>query len=182
MKTLILLFHPDFSKSHANRALADAACSVEGVEIIDEGALYPDMRIDADREIRSLFTADRLVLQFPIQWYSTPPLLKAWQDLVLTRMFYINPKEEGERIRDLPILIAATAGNDPEAYTKDGVNLFQLEELLKPLRSTASRCALQWQEPFLMYRSNKSSPDSLQAAGREYAARLAGPWRTKLTD
>jgi putative NADPH-quinone reductase len=53
------------------------------------------------------------VLQFPIQWYSTPPLLKTWQDTVLTRKFYIHPTEAGERLRDVPVMVAATAGNKP---------------------------------------------------------------------
>lgn len=172
MKTLILLFHPDFSKSKANRALADAAREVDGVEIVDVQALYPDGEIDTDREVARLFTAHRLVWQFPVQWYATPPLLKAWQDTVWTRMFYIHPKEEGDRIKGLPFLVAATAGNTPSAYTPEGMNLFPLEELLKPLHSSAHRCALEWQAPFLIYESNKSSPETLQTHGRAYAQRL----------
>jgi putative NADPH-quinone reductase len=172
VETLILLFHPNFEKSKANRALRDAADTVPGVEIVDMGALYPTQDIALDIEVERLFAPHRIVLQFPIQWYSTPPLLKTWQDTVLTRMFYIHPKEEGERLRGKSLLVAATAGNDPEAYTPQGVNLFSLSELLKPLHSTANRCGLKWEEPFLIHRSNKSSPDELAAAGKRYANHL----------
>jgi Flavodoxin-like fold len=111
VKTLILLFHSDFAKSKANRALADAASRVNGVEIVQMGQLYPSHDVDITTEVTRLLTANQLVLQFPIQWYSTPPLLKLWQDTVLTRMFYLTPKEEGARLSGLPVMVAATAGN-----------------------------------------------------------------------
>lgn len=173
VKTQILLSHPDYQKSHANRALAEAASRVEGVVVTHLEELYPDGKIDADTEVKRLIEAERIVLQFPIQWYSTPPLLKAWQDVVLSRMFYVHPKEEGDRIANRPLLVAATAGNKPSAYTPEGVNLFSLAELLKPLHSTAHRCGLVWQEPFLIYEANRSTPEKLAAAGEQYAARLA---------
>ena len=174
MKTTILLFHPDYAKSKANCVLVDAVRPLDGVEVVDMTATCPDGKIDLDQEVARLFQAERLVLQFPIQWYSTPSLLKSWQDQLLTRMYYINAKTEGERLRDLPVMVAATAGNDPSAYTPEGINLFPLEELLKPLHATAHRCFWRWTDPFLIYRSNKSSPEELAAAGRRYAARLTG--------
>ena len=173
MRTTILLFHPDFAKSKANRALADAARPLDGIAIVDMTALYAGGHVDVDAEVARLLAAERLILQFPIQWYSTPPLLKAWQDDVLSRMYYVHPDEEGERLRGLPVMVAATAGNDPSAYTPSGINLYPLEDLLKPLHSTAHRCFWRWTDPFLVYRANKSSPEELASAGRRYAERIA---------
>ncbi|SEF64373.1 NAD(P)H-dependent oxidoreductase [Bosea lathyri] len=171
-KTLILLFHPHFERSRANRALAAAARSMPGTEVVDMQALYPDGQIDTDTEVRQLLSADRIVFQFPVQWYSTPPLLRAWQDAVLTRMFYIHPEAEGARLAGKPLLIAATAGNVPEAYAPQGQNLFPLRELLRPLQATAHRCKLDWAEPFLIYDAHKADEEALQAAGEHYVARL----------
>ena len=172
MKTLVLLFHPNFTRSKANRALADAASQVDGAEIVEMGQLYPSHDIDIPTEVARLFTANRLVLQFPIQWYSTPPSLQLWQDTMLTRMLYVNPKEEGARLSGLPMMVAATAGNAPDAYSPTGINPFPLEELLKPLKATANCCGLRWQAPFLVYRANRSPLSELTAAGQRYAARL----------
>ncbi|WP_100965480.1 NAD(P)H-dependent oxidoreductase [Bosea sp. FBZP-16] len=172
-QTLILLFHPDYQSSCANRTLADAAGSRPGTSVVDMQALYPDGRIDGDAEAARLLSAERIVLQFPVQWYSTPPLLKAWQDAVLTRMFYIHYEAEGAKLAGRPLLIAATAGNIPEAYTTSGANLFSLRDLLKPLQATAHRCALAWQEPFLIYDARRADAEALEAAAEHYVARLA---------
>lgn len=175
-KTLILLFHPDLTRSRANAALAGAAARLPGVEVVDMYALYPDGQVDADREVARLLAADRIVFQFPIQWYSTPPLLKAWQDAVLTRMYYIAYKTEGCLLEGRPLLVVATAGNVPEAYAPGGANRFTMEELLRPLEATAHRCGLPWQPPFLVYRADKLDDLSLHGAARDYAAILE-TWR-----
>ncbi|MBF2930826.1 flavodoxin family protein, partial [Pseudomonas aeruginosa] len=88
--------------------------SLPGVEVVDMQALYPgdlDMFRDGEREAARLLAADRIVLQFPIQWYSTPALLKAWQDAVLTRIFYVAYETEGRLLEGTPLMVAATAGN-----------------------------------------------------------------------
>ena len=182
MTTQILFFHDDPRHSRANRALVDAAAALPGVEITDMGTLYasPD-DINVDAEVGRLLAADRLVLQFPVQWYSTPPLLKAWQDKVLTRMYYINPDEEGVRLKGLPVMVTATAGNFESAYAADGVNLFPLAELLRPLELTAHRCGWNWTNPFLIYRAAKIDDEELALAGADYAARIAR-WMSETTN
>jgi putative NADPH-quinone reductase len=172
--TLILFFHPDPPSSRANAALARAARSVAGTRIIDMKARYPDnsIAIDAAREARELLAAERIVLQFPIQWYSTPPLMKAWQDAVLTRMFYINAASEGDRLVGTPLMLAVTAGNSHESYSRAGQNHFTLDEVLTPLKATAHRCGLPWQRPFVLYRANQADDAALRAAGEHYAAAL----------
>jgi len=176
--TVILIFHPDLRRSRANRALLEAASKLAELEVVDMSALYPDGRIDVDVEVGRLLAAERLVLQFPVQWYSTPPLLKAWQDAVLTRMVYLAPQAEGARLIDMPLLVAATAGNFEAAYRADGANLFSLAQLLWPLQATAHRCGFRWAEPHLVYEADKVGPEALALEGRRYAARLDA-WRSE---
>lgn len=169
-RTLILIFHRDLAGSHANATLAEAVTDIRGVEIVDMQARYPDGRIDMMSdgavEAAGLLEADRIVLQFPIHWYSTPALLKAWQDAVLTRMYYLNGDSEGARLVGTPIMLAITAGNDPGAYTREGQNYYSVDEILIPLKATAYRCGLPWHDPFIVYRA-----DTLEAATRDDAAR-----------
>ncbi len=175
-KTLILLFHPDLSRSNANAALAAAAARLSDVEVVDMQFAYPDgieMSRDGESEAARLLSAGRIVLQFPLQWYSTPPLLKAWQDAVLTRMFYINYEAEGRVLEGTELMVAATAGNAPEAYRPGGSNMFEVEALLAPLRATANRCGLKWTPPFIIYEAHKLPPEALKSAAARYADRLA---------
>jgi putative NADPH-quinone reductase len=177
--TLVLLFHPDLAQSRTNAALATAAARLPGVDVVDMQALYPTGHIDTDTEVARLIGADQIVLQFPVQWYSTPPLLQTWQCAVLTRMFYIAYENEGRRLEGRPLMIAATAGGSPDAYSPSGVSLFPLAELLRPLRATASRCALRWAEPFLVYEAGGLDDAALELAGRRYARRLS-LWREQV--
>ncbi|PZW50331.1 putative NADPH-quinone reductase [Humitalea rosea] len=170
--TTILMFHPDPSRSRANATLAAAAAELPGVEVVDMQALYPTGEIDVEREVARLLAAGRIVLQFPVQWYATPPLLKAWQDSVLTRMFYIAYEREGRALEGTPLLVAATAGNTPAAYAPTGANLFSLEELLRPLEATAHRCGLPWSQPFLLFGANRLDAPALAEAAGRYVARL----------
>lgn len=187
-QTLILLFHPDITRSTANAALVAAARTVPGTRVVDMQARYPASLIDgvADgaAEARALLAADRIVLQFPVQWYSTPALLKAWQDAVLTRLCYGDAATEGDRLAGTPLMVAATAGNTAAAYGRGGANHFTMAELLAPLQATARRCGLPWHRPHLLFGANRLTPAELAAAGAGYIGALtafiaATPARTR---
>jgi putative NADPH-quinone reductase len=188
-RTLVLLFHPSIEKSKANAALRAAARTVPGTVVVDIQARYPggviDMLADAEAEARALLEADRIVLQFPIQWYSTPALLKAWQDAILTRMYYIHADTEGDMLAGTPLMVAVTAGNTATAYSRGGTNYFTMDELLAPLKATAHRCGLLWHSPYLVFRADKLDPAELAAAKASYASALeafiaATPYRRRL--
>ena len=87
MSTLILVFHPhlkDGSRANA-RLLAELAAQGEDDIIVrDEYAEYPNFSVNADTEHELLEAADRVILQFPFYWYSSPALLKEWEDEVIT--------------------------------------------------------------------------------------------------
>lgn len=172
-KTLVLLFHHDLNQSKANAALVDAAGTVETVEVIDMQVRYPhgliDMFTDGEREAQMLLGADRIVLQFPVQWYSTPALLKIWQDAVLTRMYYVFAETEGDRLAGTSIMIAATLGNKVDAYSREGQNHYSVDEIFTPLKATAHRCGLVWHEPYLVFTADKLDNTELQVAANRYA-------------
>jgi putative NADPH-quinone reductase len=170
--TLILCFHPDLGRSYTNRTLLESVKDLPGVNIVDQYGAYPSDQVDTKLEVQRLMSAQRLVLQFPVQWYSTPALLKTWQDSVLTRMYYIAYESEGRWLEGLPVMLVATAGNTPESYSESGSNGFDLEQLLHPLRATAHRCQWSWHEPFQVYRANKLSVAELDLIAIRYRARI----------
>lgn len=81
---LIIYAHPYPQHSHANKRMLEQARTLEGVEIRSLYQLYPDFNIDIAAEQDALARADLIIWQHPMQWYSTPPLLKLWMDKVLS--------------------------------------------------------------------------------------------------
>lgn len=175
-KTLLLMFHRDIEKSVANAALFRAAQGIEGVSAIDVQARYPDGHIDmftdAETDAQLLMDADHIVLQFPVQWYATPSILKAWQDAVLTRMYYVFPQDEGERLAGTPLMVAATLANVAEAYTRSGQNHYSVDEIFTPLKAMAHRCGLPWHTPHLTFSADKLDDAALAAAAQSYTRTL----------
>lgn len=96
--TLILSFHPDLSGSRANRSMLEAVKDIQGITVVDLYGVYPSDQVDTALEAQRLMSAKRLVLQFPVQWYSTPALLKTWQASVLTQMYCIAYETQGRRL------------------------------------------------------------------------------------
>ena len=56
----------------------------EGILVRDEYAALRSGQIDIPGEQAFVNGCDRLVWQFPMSWYSCRPLLKEWEDPVLT--------------------------------------------------------------------------------------------------
>src|SRR3954466_682289 len=92
MRTLILFAHPNQRVASINRSMAEAAMRIEGVTFVDLYAEYPRFEINIDREQSRLREHDAIIFQFPVYWYSTPALLKEWQDLVLEYGFAYGPE------------------------------------------------------------------------------------------
>jgi putative NADPH-quinone reductase len=174
MKTRLILAHPFFHASKANRALVEAVADLPGMEVADLYALYPDGQIDGEAEADRLLAADRLVLQFPMYWYSTPALLKQWQDVVLTPLFYMKP-EIGARLAGRPLVVVVTTGGEAEGYRADGRTGFTVEELLRPLEATARRIGMIWETPFVVHDAREPTAEALALQAARYRSRLEAP-------
>ncbi len=82
---LILFAHPKFERSRVNKALVDKIKNKEGVTFHDLYEYYPDFNIDLLKEKKLLLEHYVVVWHHPLYWYSCPPLLKQWIDLVSTK-------------------------------------------------------------------------------------------------
>jgi putative NADPH-quinone reductase len=169
---LILNFHPDPAKSRVNAALAQAASALPGIEVVTMAHQREGARFDYAREVERLASAERVVLQFPVQWYSGPSLLADWMAQILTIAFYVRAEEDGSRIEGRRLMIAAVAGNTPENYQPGGRVAIPLPELLRPFEATARRCGLEWNEPFIVFRSSFLTDAELAHEAARYCERL----------
>ena len=118
-------------------------------------AVYPDGNIDIQKEQKLIETHDSLILQFPIQWFSCPSLLKKWLDNVF-EYGWAYGSNGGDNLKGRKIALAVTAGIKKDDYNVDG-RYPTLEHLLSPFETTFSYCSANYRS-FFAYYGKKSKP------------------------
>lgn len=150
-KVLVLYAHPSQRRSEVNQPLFNMAKSVANVTSIDLYAEYPTYDIDIDKEQQRLKEHDIIIFQFPLYWYSTPSILKEWQDLVLEYDFAYGPN--GTALHGKKLICVISAGGKAEAYQTDGYNHFTIRELLHPIEQTANLIGMHYIAPLAIFGS-----------------------------
>ncbi|USD39717.1 NAD(P)H-dependent oxidoreductase [Ferrimonas sp. SCSIO 43195] len=146
---LILYAHPSSHRSEINAPLFQAANGLDGVTLVDLYRDYPDYRIDVEREQQRLKEHDVVVFLFPLFWYSTPSILKEWQDLVLEYGFAYG--QGGDALHGKRLVCVVSAGGAQSAYQEQGYNHFSIRELLRPLEQTARLIGMQYLPPLVLF-------------------------------
>ena len=169
---LILFAHPRPDRSVANARLVDEVCPIQGITFVDLYAEYPRFEIDVDREQTRLAEHDVIVFQHPLFWYSTPAILKEWQDLVLEYGFAYG--SGGHALDGKLFLNVITTGGAREAFTREGYQHFNIRELLTPIEQTATLCRMVYLPPLVLYAAGHAvEEDRLEPHAQSYARLLA---------
>jgi glutathione-regulated potassium-efflux system ancillary protein KefG len=150
---LILFAHPALEKSRVNRVLLQAVQNLESVTIHDLYEAYPNFHIQVKAEQDLLRAHDIIVFHHPFYWYSSPALLKEWQDLVLEYGFAYG--HGGTALQGKKFLSAITTGGGEQSYSREGYNRFTLRELLTPFEQTARLCGMDYLPPFVVQGTHK---------------------------
>ncbi|OLQ88814.1 potassium transporter KefG [Vibrio ponticus] len=148
-KVLVLYAHPSQHRSEVNQPLFDAAKNIEGVTTVDLYYEYPSYNINIDREQKRLVDHDVIIFQFPLYWYSTPAMLKEWQDLVLEYGFAYG--SQGTALKGKRFLCALSAGGRADAYQTEGYNHFTIRELLYPMEQMAALTGMKYMAPLALF-------------------------------
>lgn len=164
MKILVLIAHPSLSTSRFNKTWKIALAHQE-VTVHDLYASYPDGKIDPQKEQDLLTQHDRIVFQFPLYWYSTPALLKQWQDEVLTYGFAYGSK--GTYLQGKELMLAISAGSSEADYQADGRKGFTMTEVLRPLEMMSQLCNLTYTPPFIAYGANEATDEEVKQSSQE---------------
>jgi glutathione-regulated potassium-efflux system ancillary protein KefG len=149
LRVLVLFAHPALRRSRVNRRLVEAVRDLEGVTVHDLYEAYPDLDIDVRHEQRLLDDHAVVILQHPFYWYSTPAILKEWQDLVLEHGWAYG--HEGRALRGKLLMTATTTGGGEQSYCRAGSNFFTMRELLAPIEQTARLCGMRYLPPFVVH-------------------------------
>ena len=160
MSRLIVYYaHPGHKYSHVNRVMARAARSVDGITVVDLYRDYPRFDIDVNIEQQRLLDHDVVLFHFPLFWYSTPAILKEWQDLVLEHGFAYG--SDGDRLAGKRMMLAVTGAGPEDAYTPNGYQHYPIRTFLTPLEQTARLCKMRFSAPYVLYSSLKAPKEGL---------------------
>ncbi len=151
-------------------ALLAAARSVDDVTVHDLYNAYPDFDIDVAHEQALLLAHDVIVLQHPFYWYSTPAIVKQWEDLVLEHGWAYG--RTGTQLHGKAMWSVISTGGHEHAYTAEGRNRYTIGQLLAPIEQTARLCGMSWMTPFVVHGTHIMSQAAIDAAARRYTEHL----------
>jgi putative NADPH-quinone reductase len=149
MKTLVIVSHPEIGESSSQQYLLHSLPDTENVTLHHLEAEYPDGLIDVKREQELLKAFDRILFQFPFYWYSSPPMLKKWQDEVLEEHFAYGFR--GDKLKGKEFGLILVIGNPEKEYQTGGTEGFSLSELTTPYQAVAKKTQMTYLKPLAIY-------------------------------
>jgi glutathione-regulated potassium-efflux system ancillary protein KefG len=163
---LILFAHPALQTSRINTVLVSAIQDLPGVTFHDLYEEYPEFDVDIKREQKLLLEHDIIIFHNPFYWYSTPAILKQWQDLVLEHGWAYG--SQGKALHGKKFMNVLSTGGREIAYHKNGHNRFTIRELLAPMEQTANLCGMTFLPPFVVHATHQMGSDDIEKFAQEY--------------
>lgn len=117
-KIVLIVDHPSFAQSVVNRRWLDEVKKYPDEFLIHNlQSVYPSGSIDAAAEHSIIDNNDGVVLQFPMYWFNSPPLMKKWIDTVFSPGWAYRG---GNKLKDKKFAFAVSCGGSEQDYSKDG--------------------------------------------------------------
>ena len=131
-KVLLVLCHPNYKNSFANKTMVEKLKTlIPDMEIDNIQELYPDGKIDVKAEQEKVLKANTIILAFPMFWFSSPHFLSQWIEDVFAHGFAYGTnayKLEGKKM-----IVSFTTGGPNEEFQ----GKFALDRLIGPFECTA---------------------------------------------
>ncbi len=150
--------------SLVNKRLVKAAQQNRNVDVRDMYALYHDLPIDVEKERHVLESANRIIFQFPLKWYSAPALVQSWKEQVLDDYWLHSGPQGGEILHGKELMVTVAYSEPSYDFTTAGKYKYTLKELLRQFEVLSIHLGVQYCEPFTVYEL-----DDLDRATTEYA-------------
>lgn len=171
---LIILGHPDFDKSIANKTIVEELQhSHLDIEVRHLQKHYPDYKIDAEAEQKTLLRHKTIVFQYPLYWYNMPAILKHWFDIVFEYQFAFGSK--GDKLKGRNFIPSFTIGGPESDYKTLGEHHFRVHEFCKNLEQTAYFSQMNYIDPFYFHETSLTAgytKEEVSQKARNEAKRL----------
>ena len=136
MKKLIILAHPNIENSRINRSWKEELKKFpDEITIHELYKEYPDYNIDVQKEQNMIEAYTSIIIQFPLYWYSSPPLLKKWFDDVFTYGWAYG--SHGKKLKNKKLGLAISIGDEKKNYSPNGSVSFTPDQIITPFKATA---------------------------------------------
>jgi putative NADPH-quinone reductase len=136
MKTLVILAHPNIEASRVNKRWREELLQhPDEITVHELYKEYPDWNIDVVKEQKLVEAYSHVIFQFPLYWYSYPPLLKKWLDDVFTYGWAYG--SNGNKLHGKKLGIAMSIGDKRENYLPAGSVSFTVDEVIAPFKASA---------------------------------------------
>lgn len=139
----MIVGHPQIEDSSTQQFLKEAAN-------LPDVTWHPvtsfDLNINEEQAL--IGRANRLVLQFPLYWYSAPAILKNWLDQVLTRRFAYPQAMGGLVGKELGI--AVSLGSPARNFAAGADEHFSLSQMMIPFQALADKLQMTFLPTFVV--------------------------------
>lgn len=156
MKTLIIVIHPTMETSVINKRWVEVLNQFpEKYTVHELYKAYPDGELDVEKEQELIEAYDKIIFQFPLYWFSSPPMLKKWFDEILLYGWAFGSRS-GYKMKGKKIALAISAGIDDKDFSANAKYKYTLKELLRPFELTFDYVKADYREPFVYYGLEKN--------------------------
>lgn len=168
MKPLVILAHLNLEVSRVNqRWKQELLQHPDNIAIHEIYKEYPDWNIDVPREQSLLEAYDHVIFQFPLYWYSYPPLLKKWFDDVFTYGWAYGSK--GDKLKGKKLGLAMSIGDKQKNYSPEGSVSFTVDQVTTPFKASARHVGAEALPYFALFGASfQASDEEIDRSAREY--------------
>lgn len=173
MKTLVIIIHPTLENSVINkRWMEELNKYPDQYTLHDLYALYPDEKIDIEKEQQLIENHDTILFQFPFYWFNCPSLLKKWLDEVLLYGWAYG-STSGYKVANKKIALAISAGINKEDYSTEGKYKYTLEQLTAPFEVTFNYIKADYKSLFAFYGAeHDATTEKIEKSTQDYISFL----------
>ena len=165
----VFFAHDDFAKSKLNKALINEVNNAK-IPAKDLQSLYGGLtfkeRINPKDDQKLIEGVEKIVLQFPFNWYACPAVMTRWIADVLSFGWAYgvdSPKTAGKKL-----LLGITTGGQDRDYKPNGYNNYYVTEFITPWIQTAKLCKMEFAGVFFVHGAKVITEDQLAIKAKEY--------------
>lgn len=129
--------------------MTEAIREMDSITFVDLYREYPNLKIDQKVETDRLFDHDIIIFQFPMHWYSTPAILKEYQDRIILAEHAYSPA--GKAFVSRFFFCALSTGGTTDNFGPGSRNNYSVLEFLRPQEQTMRAVGMTYLPPFVIY-------------------------------